>query len=475
MEPKTTKKPSRKLVVFKRELPFYLMLIPGVTFLIIFSYLPMFGLVMAFQDFTPLRSFKNSPWVGLKNFRDMLALPTFWNVVGNTLSISIAKIILRLLVPLILALLLNEVVHPKFMRMAQTVFFLPYFLSWAVMGGVLRNLFQYDGMVNELLGRIGIDPIMFLGSNTWFPIIIILSDVWKDMGYNMIIFLAAITGVDPALNESAALDGANRWQQIWHITLPTIRPIVVMLLVLSLGSVLSAGMEQIMLLYNPMVYKSSDIIDACGDVIYGSCFENGLYFAVDSALTRILWQFQPAGANAHWVQSVGHALFLADLGNSRLYRLALENNLPTGSGPRQVLDAGDGMLDCVYELDGHMRVLNHDGCTVSTVQASTVPKPRSWPGGACATADGTLFVSNRGPNTISAWQRSGPTRHFLCEWPTGDWPRALCAVPGTLYLLAACQREGAVHCYYCLPLPHRAPTETASLALPGASCALVLD
>ena len=224
---------------------------------------------------------------------------------------------------------------------------------------------------------------------------------------------------------------------------------------------------------------------ACGDVIYGSCFENGLYFAVDSALTRILWQFQPAGANAHWVQSVGHALFLADLGNSRLYRLALENNLPTGSvkalpqptgsGPRQVLDAGDGMLDCVYELDGHMRVLNHDGCTVSTVQASTVPKPRSWPGGACATADGTLFVSNRGPNTISAWQRSGPTRHFLCEWPTGDWPRALCAVPGTLYLLAACQREGAVHCYYCLPLPHRAPTETASLALPGASCALVLD
>lgn len=135
----------------------------------------------------------------------------------------------------------------------------------------------------------------------------------------------------------------------------------------------------------------------------------------------------------------------------------------------------DGTLDCVYELDGHMRVLNHDGCTVSTVQASTVPKPRSWPGGACATADGTLFVSNRGPNTISAWQRSGPTRHFLCEWPTGDWPRALCAVPGTLYLLAACQREGAVHCYDCSSLPHRAPTETASLALPGASCALVLD
>ena len=129
------------------------------------------------------------------------------------------------------------------------------------MSGVLRSLFQYDGMINGLLSKFGIDPIMFLGSNTWFPIIIIVSDVWKDMGYNMIIFLAAITNVDPTLHESAALDGANRWQQIWHITLPAIRPIVVMLLVLSLGSVLSAGMEQIMLLYNPMVYKSADIID----------------------------------------------------------------------------------------------------------------------------------------------------------------------------------------------------------------------
>lgn len=261
MGQKLAAKRTRKIVIFKKELPFYVMLIPGVIFTIIFSYLPMFGLSMAFQNFTPLRSFAKSPWVGLKNFRDMLALPTFWNVVGNTLSISLCKIVLRLLVPLVLALLLNEVIHPKFMRTAQTVFFLPYFLSWAVMSGVLRSLFQYDGMINGLLGKLGIDPIMFLGSNTWFPAIIIVSDVWKDMGYNMIIFLAAITNVDPTLNESAALDGANRWQQIWHITLPAIRPIVVMLLVLSLGSVLSAGMEQIMLLYNPMVYKSADIID----------------------------------------------------------------------------------------------------------------------------------------------------------------------------------------------------------------------
>lgn len=261
MKQNPTRKPSRKVVIFKRELPFYLMLIPGVLFTLVFSYLPMFGLVMAFQNFTPLRGFAHSAWVGLKNFRDMLSLPTFWNVIGNTLFISLWKIVLRLLVPLVLALQLNEVLHPKFMRISQTVFFLPYFLSWAVMSGILRSLFQYDGMVNGLLAKFGADPVMFLGSNTWFPIIIILSDVWKDMGYNMIIFLAAITSVDPSLHEAAALDGANRWQQIWHITLPTIRPIVVMLLVLSLGSVLSAGMEQIMLLYNPMVYQSADIID----------------------------------------------------------------------------------------------------------------------------------------------------------------------------------------------------------------------
>ena len=252
---------SKKKGIFRRELPFYLMLIPGVLFALVFSYGPMFGLVMAFQDFTPLKSFENSPWVGLQNIRDMLALPTFWSVVRNTLVISLSKIVLRLLVPLVIALLLNEVINEKFKRVAQTVFFLPYFLSWAVMGGILRSLFQYDGMVNSVLTSLGMERIMFLGSNTWFPIIVILSDVWKDMGYNMIIFLAAITNVDPALNESAALDGANRWQQIWNITLPTIRPIVVMLLVLSLGSVLSAGLDQVMLLYNPMVYESGDIID----------------------------------------------------------------------------------------------------------------------------------------------------------------------------------------------------------------------
>ena len=227
----------RRLTIFKRELPLYVMLIPGVVFALVFNYLPMFGLVMAFQDFSPLRSFTGSEWIGLRNFQDMLALPTFWTVVRNTLFISVVKILLRLLVPLILALLLNEVLNNAFKRTAQTVFFLPYFLSWAVMGGVLRELFEYDGTVNAFLQSFGLEPVMFLGSNTWFPIIIIVSDVWKDMGYNMIIFLAAITNVDPALNESAALDGASRWQQIWHVTIPNLLPTIITLTLMAIGRI----------------------------------------------------------------------------------------------------------------------------------------------------------------------------------------------------------------------------------------------
>ena len=216
---------------------------------------------MAFQNFVPLRGFQKSEWVGLQNFRNMLALPNFWNVIGNTLFISICNIILGLLVPLLVALQVNEVIHRRWKQAVKIIYFLPYFLSWAVVSGMLRSLFQYDGMVNDLLVRLGMEPILFLGSNVWFLVIVILSDVWKDMGYYLLLFLAAIADVDPCLFEAAAMDGANRFKRIWHVTLPSIRPIVIMLFVLSLGSVLNAGMEQIMLLYNPMVYQRGDIID----------------------------------------------------------------------------------------------------------------------------------------------------------------------------------------------------------------------
>ena len=221
----------------------------------------------------------------------------------------------------------------------------------------------------------------------------------------------------------------------------------------------------------------------CGNVIYGSCFGNGLFFAVSSDLSKVLWEFQPHGANAHWAQAVGQMLFLADLGNHCLYRFPLKDNLPVGdaailpqppgSGPRQVLDAGNGMIACVYELDGSLRVLDGTGNVISAVQASSCSAPRNLPGGACIAENGTLFVCNRGPNTTSAWKRNGTQYSALGEWPTGDWPRFLCAIPGEPLLLAACQREGAVHCYDVAGLP-QVPKETARVALPGASCVLVL-
>lgn len=261
MSRKRTVRNTRQMAMRRRELPFYLMLLPGTLFTLVFSYFPLFGLVMAFQNFVPLRGFQKSEWVGLQNFRNMLALPNFWNVIGNTLFISSCKIILGLLVPLLVALQVNEVIHRRWKQAAKIIYFLPYFLSWAVVSGMLRSLFQYDGMVNDLLVRLGMEPILFLGSNVWFLVIVILSDVWKDMGYYLLLFLAAIADVDPCLFEAAAMDGANRFKRIWHVTLPSIRPIVIMLFVLSLGSVLNAGMEQIMLLYNPMVYQRGDIID----------------------------------------------------------------------------------------------------------------------------------------------------------------------------------------------------------------------
>ena len=243
MEPKTTKKPSRKLVVFKRELPFYLMLIPGVTFLIIFSYLPMFGLVMAFQDFTPLRSFKNSPWVGLKNFHDMLALPTFWNVVGNTLSISIAKIILRLLVPLILALLLNEVVHHKFMRMAQTVFFLPYVTNSIAIGMVFAAMFNivgsFYGTENEIVVTAGIinNIIEFFGgtrvnwinygsSYTANMVVMIVYIVWNALPFKILILLGGLQAINRQYYEAARVDSTPRWRVFTRITMPLVSPML---------------------------------------------------------------------------------------------------------------------------------------------------------------------------------------------------------------------------------------------------------
>ncbi|WP_188991623.1 ABC transporter permease [Paenibacillus nasutitermitis] len=249
------------MVRIKDELPYHLLLLPGVIFILIYHYGPLVGLAMAFQKYQPIAGFFRSPWVGLKNFEYVFNLPDFSQVFWNTLEIAVLKVVFGLAVPLLLALLLNESTRAWFVRSVQTSVFLPFFLSWTILGGVLFELFSLKGPINGLFSLFGIDPILFMGDAGWFRTILVGSDVWKGMGYNMIIFLAAIAGINQNLYEAAQVDGAGKWKQVIHITLPGMAPIIILVSTLSIGGILNAGFEQVLILYNPTVYSSADVID----------------------------------------------------------------------------------------------------------------------------------------------------------------------------------------------------------------------
>ncbi|MCL2059924.1 MAG: sugar ABC transporter permease [Oscillospiraceae bacterium] len=252
---------GKQFAKFKREIPLHIMLIPSIVIVFIYHYLPMFGIIMAFQRFNPILSFWSSPFIGLKNFVDILSMKDFWRAFNNSFIIAFLKIICGLSVPLLMALLINEIRWNKFKRTVQTSIFLPYFLSWTVLGGVVQQIFALDGPINTIIRNTGGEEIMFLASNSWFRFILVFTDVWKGMGYNIIIFLAAITSIDPALYEAAQIDGGNRLRQSWHITLPGMRPIIILVATLAIGGLLNAGFEQIFILYSPSVYQSADILD----------------------------------------------------------------------------------------------------------------------------------------------------------------------------------------------------------------------
>lgn len=245
----------------KRAWPLYVMILPGIIFVLLFRYYPMYGIVIAFQDFSPAKGFANSPWVGWENFEFFFSLPDFGRTFGNTLIIAITKIVADQIGAIILALLLNEARILFFRRSIQTLIYLPYFLSWIVLGGILLDVLAPHGILNQAIGNLGVKPQLFLGSNDWFRGTIILSGFWKNVGFSTIIYLAALTAINPVLHEAAAIDGAGRLRRIWHITLPGIRPTIVLLAALSLGDVLEAGFEQILTLYSPAVYRTGDIID----------------------------------------------------------------------------------------------------------------------------------------------------------------------------------------------------------------------
>jgi len=250
------------LRTFKLELPLHLMIWPGLLIVLLYHYGPMVGIAMAFQNYIPTMGLRGSEWVGLENFKYMFSLPDTLIVLKNTLIISVMKIAAGLLVPITMALLINEVRIKSFKRSVQTMIYLPHFLSWVIAGGILIDILSpSQGIVNKILSSVGIDPIFFLGDKSWFRYVLVISNEWKEFGFSTIVYLAALTSINPTLYEAAVVDGAGRLRQTWHITLPGMRPIIVLMATLSLGSILNAGFEQVFNLYSPQVYESGDIID----------------------------------------------------------------------------------------------------------------------------------------------------------------------------------------------------------------------
>ncbi|WP_195493454.1 ABC transporter permease [Enterococcus gallinarum] len=252
---------TKKKWFSKDQWLFLSMIAPGMIFLLIFSYVPMFGLIMAFQDFVPARGFLGSDFVGLDNFIYIFNLPDIWQVTYNTVFIAVGKIVLNTIIPIIFAILLNEIRVKWMKKTMQTIVYLPHFLSWVILASVILNLFNLDGTVNQVLQSLGLDRINFLGSNAVFPHLLIWTDVWKGFGYNSIIFLAAITSIDPGLYEAATMDGASWLQRVKHVTIPGMMSFIILMTILALPGILSAGFDQVYNLYSPPVYASGDVLD----------------------------------------------------------------------------------------------------------------------------------------------------------------------------------------------------------------------
>jgi putative aldouronate transport system permease protein len=272
-----------------KNIPLHMMMIPAVVFLLVYSYIPMVGNLMAFERFSPTKGLFLSKWIGLQNFTYVMNMPDTMRVLYNTFFISILKIVAGVVAPVVVSLLLNEMQNVKYKRSLQTVIYFPHFLSWVILSGVLIDVLSPStGIINTLLSAVGIQPIYFLGDAKWFPYTLVLTETWKEFGFGTIVYLAALTGIDPTLYEAAMIDGANRWRQTIHITLPGIMPIIMLMMILSMGNILNAGFDQVFNLYSPQVYKSGDILDTLVyrigliDAQYGVATAVGLFKSVVS-------------------------------------------------------------------------------------------------------------------------------------------------------------------------------------------------
>lgn len=247
--------------LYRRHKGLLVLVLPGVLFFLLFNYLPMLGLVIAFKDFRLVDGVMGSAWSGLDNFRRLFGGADFPLALRNTVTISLLRLCFGFFAPIALALMLNEVRLSWYKRTIQTVTYIPYFLSWVILGGIFLIMFAQNGPVNQMAMMVGIEPIEFLTNDFWFIVVIIATGIWQAAGYGAVIYLAALSGISPDLYEAAVVDGAGRWKQTWHITIPGLIPTIVTLFILNLGHVLNAGFDQIYNMYNPMVFDAADIID----------------------------------------------------------------------------------------------------------------------------------------------------------------------------------------------------------------------
>ena len=247
----------------QKNLSLYLMLIPATVVLIVFAYIPLVGIKIAFEDFVPAKGlFGKQEFIGLDNFRYAFSLPNFGHVVLNTVFIAGVKLILGLVFPIAATLLLNELPLNRYRKTVQTIIYLPHFISWVVLAGIFNDMLSpTTGVFNRCLEMIGLEPVYFLGNKKVFPWVMIFTDCWKELGFSTIVYLAAIAGIDPQLYEAARMDGASRWKVMWHITLPGIASIIVLMALLSIGNIFNAGFDQIYNMYSPQVYETGDVLD----------------------------------------------------------------------------------------------------------------------------------------------------------------------------------------------------------------------
>lgn len=272
------KKSNSTFIRFFKQWDIQLMVVPALLLIFVFSYIPMYGLLTAFKNYNIIKGFMDSPWVGFKYFEQFFNSPDFYRVMRNTVIVSLLKFIIGFPAPILLALMLNEVKHMFFKRFVQTVSYLPYFLSWVIVSGFFISMLATDnGSINIALEKANLidEPINFLSIPEYFWVILITANVWKDIGFASIVYLAAIAGVDPHLYEAAEMDGASKFKQMFLITLPSIMPVVIIFMILAMGNLLNAGFEDILLLgANPLLREVTDVIDT---YVYRTGIQNGRY------------------------------------------------------------------------------------------------------------------------------------------------------------------------------------------------------